>query len=78
VLKGEKKMRIRDIRGEGVDIIPKGEIRQVEKQGSWFIIRLEEGYYIELDSLDVGKIVDGLYDSEIISRGETVVNQEGR
>ena len=71
-------MRIRDIRGEGVDIIPKGEIRQVEKQGSWFIIRLEEGYYIELDSLDVGKIVDGLYDSEIISRGETVVNQEGR
>ena len=68
-------MRIRDIRGEGVDIIPKGEIWQVEKQGSWFIIRLEEGYYIELDSLDVGKIVDGLYDSEIISREETVVNE---
>jgi len=68
-------MRIRDIRGEGVDIIPNGEIWRVEKQSSWLIIRLEEGYFIELDALDIGRIVDGLYDSEILSKEETIVNQ---
>ena len=60
-------MRIRDIRGEGVDIIPNANISKIEKQAQFLIIDLKEGYFIELDPLDIGQIIDALKQEEIIS-----------
>ena len=59
-------MRIRDIRGEGVDIIPNANISKIEKQGMYLVIDLKEGYFIELDSLDIGQVIDALKREELI------------
>ena len=63
-------MRIRDIRGEGVDIIPNANISKIEKQGMYLIIDLKEGYFIELDSLDIGQVIDALKREELIQNYE--------
>jgi len=53
-------MRIRDIRGEGIDIIPNANISKIEKQGNYLVIDLKEGYFIELDPLDTSQLIEAL------------------
>ena len=61
-------MRIRDTR-QGKDIIPNGTIYRIGKPQEWLIIWLEEGYFVELDSEDIGKIINALVENKLIMSG---------